>query len=139
MPQVYRYYLVLGCFGAGLSIGLGAFAAHSLKARLSEKMLMVFQTGADYQAYHCLAILVLVGLAASDKSNASTGYFKVALALMLLGMILFSGSLYALSITGMSSLGMITPIGGVLLLIAWAVAIVAVWHLGKQHIDGDRQ
>ena len=131
MLQRYRNYLVLGCLGAGLSVALGAFAAHGLKARLSERMLAVFQTGVDYQAYHSLAMLVLVTLALSAKSADAERHLNRSLQLMLAGIILFSGSLYTLALSGIGKLGMITPVGGVLFLFAWGFAIRGVWCFGK--------
>ena len=135
MSQLYRFFLLAGCVGACFSIGLGAFAAHGLKATLSDKMITVFQTGVDYQAYHCLALIALVALTVSDTSNLSGRYFKASMFLMLSGIVLFSGSLYILAITGITSIGMITPVGGLLLLTAWVFAAVGAWHFGRPHIE----
>lgn len=131
MLQRYRNYLVLGCVGAGLSVALGAFAAHGLKARLSERMLAVFQTGVDYQAYHSLAMMVLVIVALNCKSAEAERYLNRALQLMMSGIILFSGSLYALALSGIGKFGMITPFGGVLFLLAWGFAARGIWCFGK--------
>ena len=131
MLERYRNYLVLGCLGAGLSVALGAFAAHGLKAKLSERMLAVFQTGVDYQAYHSLAMLVLVTLALNGKSADAERYLNRSLQLMLSGIILFSGSLYAVALSGIGKLGMITPVGGVLFLLAWGFAARGIWCFGK--------
>jgi uncharacterized membrane protein YgdD (TMEM256/DUF423 family) len=132
MLERYRNYLVLGCLGAGLSVALGAFAAHGLKAKLSEGMLEVFQTGVDYQAYHSLAMLVLVTLALMNgKSEDAESYLNRSLQLMLWGIILFSGSLYALALSGIGKFGMITPVGGVLFLLAWGFAARGIWCFGK--------
>ena len=134
MPQMYRLFLIFGCVGAGLSVALGAFAAHGLKATLSEKMLAVFQTGADYQAYHSLALLVLVLLASTAETQRGGRYLKISMSLMLAGIVLFSGSLYTLALTGMTKLGMITPIGGVLFLLAWFFAARGAWCIGKPEL-----
>ena len=126
MPQMYRCFLLFGCIGAGLSVALGAFAAHGLKARLSDKMLSAFQTGADYQAYHSLAILVIVILASTASEARPRRYLRTSISLMLAGIVLFSGSLYALALSGITKLGMITPIGGVLFLLAWFLKMASL-------------
>ena len=107
---------------SGLSVGLGAFAAHGLKQRLSPEMLDVFKTGVQYQFYHALALLAL--------SLASTTFWQQpatvkAASCWVIGIALFSGSLYALSLSGISKLGAITPIGGVALLLGWAFLFFA--------------
>lgn len=131
MPQMLRLFFIFGCIGAGLSVALGAFAAHGLKATLSERMLTVFQTGADYQAYHSLAILVLVLFAATAKTEKVDRSLIISMSLMLAGIVLFSGSLYVLALTGMTKLGMITPIGGVFFLLAWFFAVRGAWSISK--------
>lgn len=100
--------------GAGLmflDVALGAFAAHGLKGRLTPEMLTIFETGARYQAYHALALLLLAALRGPDKA----GWCFAG------GIVLFSGSLYLLALTGERRLGMITPLGGLLFLAGWAV------------------
>jgi len=104
-----------------LSVAAGAFGAHALKARLSEDMLTVFETGARYQAYHALGILV-----AAWAGTQFAGRFPAyAAACFTVGILIFSGSLYALSLTGMRKLGMITPIGGLLFMVGWALLALA--------------
>ncbi|EDY86893.1 membrane protein [gamma proteobacterium HTCC5015] len=109
-------------------IMLGAFAAHGLKARLDTYALGVFQTAVEYQAYHAFGLLIigLIGLTVPSLS-ASTG-FKVSGWLMLCGILFFSGSLYALALTGTKWLGAITPIGGTLFIIAWINLAVVLWR-----------
>jgi uncharacterized membrane protein YgdD (TMEM256/DUF423 family) len=100
--------------GAGLmflDVALGAFGAHALKNRLTPEMLTVFETGVRYQAYHALALLLLAALRGPDKA----AWCFVG------GIVLFSGSLYALALTGVRWLGAITPIGGVLFLVGWVL------------------
>ncbi|HEV7928910.1 MAG TPA: DUF423 domain-containing protein [Nitrosospira sp.] len=113
-----RIFLSLGAVNAFLCVGLGAFGAHGLKQRLSVDMLAVYQTGVQYHFYHALGLLV-VGLILlhypASKPVALSGW------LMLTGIVLFSVSLYALSLTGVRGLGVITPFGGVAFLSAWAV------------------
>ncbi len=106
-----------------IAVALGAFAAHTLKARLEPPLLAAFEVGARYQMYHALA-LVAVGLLAERRPSrllAASG------ALFLAGTVLFSGSLYALSLTGTPWLGAITPFGGVALLSGWLCLAAAAW------------
>jgi uncharacterized membrane protein YgdD (TMEM256/DUF423 family) len=110
--------------GAGLmllDVALGAFAAHGLKGRLSAEMLQVFETGARYQAYHALALVAVGLIAARWPSPAAdrAGWCFLG------GIVLFSGSLYALALTGVKRLGIITPFGGLLFLIGWALLAFA--------------
>ena len=118
-----RTFLLLGAIAAFLAVGLGAFAAHGLRGRLSPEMLAVFETAVRYQMYHALA-LVLVALVMGRMSGwliQTAGWSFVA------GIFLFSGSLYALALSGVTTLGAITPIGGVAFLIGWAcLAFAAV-------------
>ncbi len=108
-----------------LGVGLGAFGAHALKTRLSPDMLAVFETGVRYQMYHAL-VLALLSVLALVKPH-STLY--VAGGLMAGGTLLFSGSLYVLSTTGLRALGAITPVGGLALLAGWGVLFRAAIHL----------
>ena len=110
-----RRFLALGALSAGIAVALGAFAAHALKARLEAQLLAAFEVGARYQMYHALA-LVAVGLLAERRSSRLLG---ASGALFLAGTVLFSGSLYALSLTGIRGLGAITPFGGVAFLAGW--------------------
>jgi uncharacterized membrane protein YgdD (TMEM256/DUF423 family) len=100
--------------GAGfmfLAVGLGAFGAHALKARLEPDMLAIFETGVRYQVYHALALLLLASLRGPSKA----GWCFTA------GIALFSGSLYILALTGVRRWGAVTPVGGVLFLIGWLI------------------
>ncbi len=111
-------------WGAGLmflAVALGAFGAHGLKNRLSAEMLSVFETGVRYQAYHALALFVVAWLA----SVAASSYVRFAGASFLLGILLFSGSLYVLSITSLKWWGMITPVGGLFFLLGWFFLFLA--------------
>ena len=115
--------IVLSCaaFSAMLSVILGAFAAHGLKSKLSESLLMTFQTGVQYQMYHSLALILLVILYRQIPQSLllySAGF-------MFAGIILFSGSLYMLALTQIKWFGPITPIGGVCFIVGWALIIVA--------------
>ena len=117
-----RRFLALGALSAGIAVALGAFAAHALKARLEAQLLAAFEVGARYQMYHALA-LVAVGLLAERRSSRLLG---ASGALFLAGTVLFSGSLYALSLTGIRGLGAITPFGGLAFLAGWLCLAAAV-------------
>lgn len=103
---------VMTRLGAGfmfLAVGLGAFGAHALKNRLTPDMLAVFETGVKYQIYHALALLLLAALRGPNKA---AWCFSA-------GIVLFSGSLYILALTGVRKWGAVTPIGGLLFLAGW--------------------
>lgn len=121
MPKTF---LMLGAINAFLCVAFGAFGAHGLKQRLSVDMLAVYQTGVQYHFYHALGLIV-VGLVLlhlpKSRPVVLSGW------LMLTGIVLFSVSLYALSLTGIRGLGMITPFGGVAFLSAWALLAYGVW------------
>ncbi len=121
MPKTF---LTLGAINAFLCIALGAFGAHGLKKTLSVDMLAVYQTGIQYHFYHAAGLLI-VGLILLHFSKSRL----IALSgwLMFAGIILFSVSLYVLSLTGIRELGMITPFGGVAFLSAWALLAYAIW------------
>src|SRR5438309_4348304 len=103
-----RTFMLVGAVAAFIGVGFGAFGAHGLRGRLSPEMLAVFETGVKYQMYHALALLATAWLA----TRFETDWVKAAGYLFILGIILFSGSLYALSLTGIRWLGAITPLGG---------------------------
>jgi uncharacterized membrane protein YgdD (TMEM256/DUF423 family) len=109
-----------GAVNAFLAVSAGAFGAHGLKERLSPEMLAVFETGARYHMLHALGLFAIAWLASRGVRGAA-----FAGALMLLGIAVFSGSLYALALSGERWLGAVTPIGGLALLAAWTVAAFA--------------
>lgn len=113
-----------GVFG-GLSVAGGAFASHALKERLTDRALAIFETGARYQMYHALALL-LVALLLS-RAQESQVFFAVAGWAFIAGNIIFSGSLYTLSLTNIKWLGAITPLGGVSYILGWGCLAVAAW------------
>lgn len=123
MPQTAKVFLILGGFNAALVVLLGAFGAHALKARLSAEMLAVFQTGIHYHLFHALG-LIAVGLVATQIP--ASAYLRWSGWLMLVGIILFSGSLYVLSVSGLHWLGMVTPFGGMSFIAAWVLFVVAI-------------
>jgi uncharacterized membrane protein YgdD (TMEM256/DUF423 family) len=108
-------WLFIAALNGLIAVAAGAFAAHGLSARLDAHMLEVFETGARYHMYHALA----VGLTALFMRDGGDGKLTTAAAGFLTGIILFSGSLYALALTGISMLGVITPLGGVAFLLGW--------------------
>ena len=123
MPQTAKVFLILGGFNAVLVVLLGAFGAHALKARLPAEMLAVFQTGIHYHLFHTLG-LIAVGLVATQIP--ASAYLRWSGWLMLVGIILFSGSLYVLSVSGLRWLGMVTPFGGMSFIAAWVLFVIAI-------------
>jgi uncharacterized membrane protein YgdD (TMEM256/DUF423 family) len=111
-----RTFLLLGAVAAFLAVALGAFGAHGLRGRLSPEMLAVFQTGVQYHMYHALALILVSATMGrlSGRLIQTAGWSFVA------GIVLFSGSLYALATSGVTVLGAVTPIGGLAFLIGWA-------------------
>jgi len=122
-------YLTIGAISTALAIALGAFGAHGLEDKLSEHYLTVFETGVRYHMYSSLG-LMLIGLLCQviGCSKALANGFR----LVFIGMIIFSGSLYILSTTGFSKLGMITPIGGVAMIAGWICIAVAAANKNKK-------
>ncbi len=118
-----KLFLLLASLNGALVVALGAFGAHGLKSRLSPEMIAVYQTGVTYHFYHTLALLA-VGLLALHTPHSA--WVKGAGWLFLAGIFLFSGSLYALSLTGVRWLGTITPIGGTAFIIGWLLLAVGV-------------
>lgn len=111
-------WIKLGSIFGGLSVMLGAFGAHSLKERLTEKSLATFQTAVDYQFVHSLA-LILVGILAMQFSDEHQKKIQRPGWFFLVGIILFSGSLYSLALGGPRWLGPVTPLGGLSFMIGW--------------------
>jgi uncharacterized membrane protein YgdD (TMEM256/DUF423 family) len=119
-----RIFLLLAAFAGFTGVALGAFAAHGLKARLSAEYLAVFQTGVQYQLVHALALFGVALLAAHLPGRL----LAAAGSLFALGILLFSGSLYALTLSGIGKLGMITPLGGLAFLGGWLCLGLAAWR-----------
>lgn len=117
-------WIVIGILNAFISVAAGAFGAHALRARLAPDLLAIFETGARYQMYHSIA-LVLLGLFVASRPSALANGAGIALTL---GIVLFSGSLYALALTGIRGLGAVTPLGGLGFLAGWAMFAVAAWR-----------
>lgn len=120
-------YIGIGAAIAGLAVAFGAFGAHALKDSLSEHYLEVFETGVRYQMYHGLGIL-LVALLSQRLSSKLTLW---SARLLLIGTVVFSGSLYILALSGTDWLGAITPLGGIAFLAGWACLVMAAWRSGR--------
>lgn len=119
-----RLWLGLGAAYGFLGVGFGAFGAHALRQRLSPDMLQVWHVGVEYQFYHALALLAL-GLLAFVRPAAGQTLAGIGFGL---GVLLFSGSLYALALSGVRVLGAITPIGGLLFLLGWGSLAWSIWR-----------
>ncbi|MBW4538958.1 MAG: DUF423 domain-containing protein [Myxacorys chilensis ATA2-1-KO14] len=118
-----QLFITLGATLAGISVAAGAFATHSLRERLNERMLDVFETGARYQMYHALA-LIMVGILLS-RPEANQAWLNASGISFLIGIGLFSGSLYGLSLSGVKVLGAVAPLGGVGLIVGWACLAIS--------------
>jgi len=118
-----RTFFSLGALLAALGVAAGAFGAHGLKARLSPEMLAVFETGVRYHLIHALALLAVAWAATRWESRV----IPAAGWLFVVGIVLFSGSLYVLTLTGIRGLGAITPFGGVALIVGWLLLAWGAW------------
>ena len=125
--RLARGFLLLGSLAAALAVVLGAFGAHALKARLGADLLAVWCTAVEYHFYHALAMLA-VGLLLLHYPAAAA--LRWAGFLFAAGLLLFSGSLYALALSGMRWLGAITPLGGLAFIGGWLLLAWGVWRAG---------
>jgi uncharacterized membrane protein YgdD (TMEM256/DUF423 family) len=123
-----RTFLICGALGGAFAVVLGAFAAHGLRGRLDASLLHAFETGVTYQFYHCLALCALAAwcreLAGLQLGDAAT----VAGIAFIVGIVLFSGSLYALALGAPRWLGPITPLGGVAFIVGWLAFAYSAWR-----------
>jgi len=115
-------FVFFGALNACISVALGAFGAHGLKGIMDQKYLDIWETGVRYEMYHALGLIAIGILSGTLKSSALLSWSGW---LMLIGIVLFSGSLYVLSLTKISVLGAITPIGGVAFLASWILLAIA--------------
>ncbi len=118
-----RHFIPIAALSGFISVAAGAFGAHALKSRLDAEMLAVFEVGVRYQMYHAFALIVAAWAQTRWPGAPVTaaGWFFVV------GTLLFSGSLYALSLTGLRWLGAVTPLGGLAFLLGWACLAAAAW------------
>ncbi|MFP8644002.1 DUF423 domain-containing protein [Priestia aryabhattai] len=117
-----KLFLIIGAINAMLAVALGAFGAHGLEGKISEKYLEVWKTGVQYQMFHAMGLFVIAFLLSKFPQSSlltASGW------IMFVGIVLFSGSLYVLSTSGIKVLGAITPLGGVAFIVAWILIVVA--------------
>lgn len=122
--ESHRWLLMAGGLNMFLAVASGAFGAHALKASLPPELMAVFHTGNQYHFYHALglfAVAFAAGVFPASRLIRLSGMFILA------GLILFSGSLYALSLTGQRWIGMVTPFGGMAFLASWLLLAIGVW------------
>lgn len=115
-------FVRLGAIAMGVGVALGAFGAHGLRDRLSPDLLAIYETGVRYHLLHGLALFIVAWLVGEDQTRAS----RLAGVLFVLGILLFSGSLYLLALTGIRTFGAITPVGGAAWIAAWALLALRV-------------
>jgi uncharacterized membrane protein YgdD (TMEM256/DUF423 family) len=119
-----RLFAMLGALSAAIAVAAGAFGAHALRARVEPRLLEVFETGARYQMYHALALFAVAWLL--GQGGRGVGPATAAGWLFVAGTLLFSGSLYAMTLSGVRALGAITPLGGVCFIAGWVLLAVAL-------------
>lgn len=122
--MTWTIWIMIGSLAGALAVGFGAFGAHALRERLDPDALAIFDLAARYQMYHALALLA-VGFMALRVDSLTV---RIAGGGFALGILLFSGSLYVLAISGQRWLGMITPIGGVALIAGWVALAMAAFR-----------
>lgn len=119
-----KLFLLAGSVAMALAVALGAFGAHGLKNMLTDEMMDIFETGVKYHFYHAIGLLV-IGLVAQHMSESLLLQWSGWM--MIVGILIFSGSLYILSIAGIRWMGAITPIGGLCFIISWILLAWASW------------
>jgi uncharacterized membrane protein YgdD (TMEM256/DUF423 family) len=126
-----KHLLLFGGLFAGIGVALGAFAAHGLKKVLSPYLIEVFNTGVEYQFIHAIAIILCGVLSQQKLSDKSQKYFVLAAICFIIGILCFSGSLYALAITGIKWFGPITPLGGLTFMLGWGLFVYAALQINE--------
>lgn len=122
-----RLFLLTGALSGLLTVALGAFAAHGLKQQIAPEMLLIFNKGVFYQGLHALALLLTGIMIMQHYSRA----LVIAGWSFLLGILLFSGSLYLLAVSGSTSVGIVTPFGGMSFLLGWLSLLIASWNYSR--------
>jgi uncharacterized membrane protein YgdD (TMEM256/DUF423 family) len=123
MPATPKLFLVLGALVAVLAVMMGAFGAHALRAKLAPDLLAIYQTAVQYHFWHALGLLVIGVLAIHLPASVTLKWSGWT---MLAGIVLFSGSLYVLALTGARWLGAVTPFGGAAFILSWVLLAIAV-------------
>lgn len=118
-----KWIAIAGVIFAGLGVVIGSFGAHALKGKLGVEALNQFEVGVRYQMYHALGLIALALLTIHFPENL----LNYAAYTMIIGIIIFSGSLYTLSLSGVKWWGAITPIGGLLLILSWTLLAIGLW------------
>ena len=126
--MIIKVSFLFAATGGAVAVALGAFGAHGLRGRIEERLLETFQTAVEYQMYHCLALLMVAVLMREWGRSLALEITSYA---FILGVLLFSGSLYGLVLTNMKWLGPVTPVGGLCLIIGWSALV----YSGFQSID----
>ncbi|MCJ2375754.1 DUF423 domain-containing protein [Vibrio sp. ZSDZ34] len=135
-----NHWVVIGGLLGGLAVILGAFAAHGLKSLLAPYSLEVFQTGVTYHFIHTVAILLCALFSMQASSRTGEKAFHRAAICFIIGILFFSGSLYALAITGVKWFGPITPIGGVMFILGWGLFAHAGYKMtDRTNVNGVNQ
>lgn len=125
-----RFFLAVASILAGLAVAGGAFASHALRERLSDRALEIWETATRYQMYHALA-LMLIAILLTRPDNFTSMLLNIAGWAFIGGILLFSGSLYILSLSQIKWLGAITPFGGIAFLVGWTCLTLAASNLGE--------
>jgi uncharacterized membrane protein YgdD (TMEM256/DUF423 family) len=120
-----QIFLAIAAILGGLSVAAGAFGSHALKERLSDRALEVFDIATRYQMYHALAILLVAVLL--SRAEAAHSLLTASASAFLVGILIFCGSLYAISLSGVKWLGAIAPLGGVALMVGWGCLAIAAF------------
>ena len=120
-----KTYIIIGALLSALGIALGAFGSHSLKTKLNPDELVIYDIATRYLMYHAIGMISLGILA----YNVPESILKVPAILMLIGIVLFSGSLYLISIKGFTKLGIITPLGGTAFIVSWVLLAINIFKL----------
>lgn len=134
LPTMTKFFLFLGSVNMVLVVVLGAFGAHGLKERLSPEMMAAYQTGIQYHFYHAAGLLI-VGILSFFLQMSSL--IRWSGFLMVVGIVIFSGTLYLLSVTGARWLGAITPVGGTAFVVAWFLLAIACLKAARRNVQHD--